>query len=151
MLRLRRSMAYRMRMSFRLVSLAAVCAALVLSGCSGTAEVPPGLQRPEHGHTSQATLTPKPVPTTPARKGESFTTVTMPAAYAPKAPTKSGTDEYRCFLIDPCTTSSSSKRGPASLPRPGSWTPPSLVMAGPALAVLVWTAAGAAIWMTQAG
>ena len=73
-------MAYRMRMSFRLVSLAAVCAALVLSGCSGTAEVPPGLQRPEHGHTSQATLTPKPVPTTPARKGESFTTVTMPAA-----------------------------------------------------------------------
>ncbi len=94
-------MAYRMRMSFRLVSLAAVCAALVLSGCSGTGEVPPGLQRPEHGHTSQATLTPKPVPTTPARKGESFTTVTMPAAYAPKAPTKSGTDEYRCFLIDP--------------------------------------------------
>ena len=37
----------------------------------------------------------------PLRKGESRMTVTMPEAYTPSAPTGVGTDDYRCFLLDP--------------------------------------------------
>lgn len=39
-------------------------------------------------------------PQAPLRKGERFVDVAMPAAYTPKAPT-TGTDDYRCFLLDP--------------------------------------------------
>jgi hypothetical protein len=39
-------------------------------------------------------------PAAPARAGERLTTVPMPAAYTPRAP-NGGTDEYRCFLLDP--------------------------------------------------
>ncbi|GAA2498844.1 hypothetical protein GCM10009858_41490 [Terrabacter carboxydivorans] len=46
-----------------------------------------------------------PTPTTPAapvalRRGETMRTVTSPVAYTPKAPT-TGTDDYRCFVLDP--------------------------------------------------
>ncbi len=37
----------------------------------------------------------------PLRAGERRATVTMPAAYTPSAPTGVGTDDYRCFLLDP--------------------------------------------------
>lgn len=37
----------------------------------------------------------------PLRKGERRVTVTMPAAYTPSAPNDVGTDDYRCFLLDP--------------------------------------------------
>lgn len=36
----------------------------------------------------------------PLRAGEKFLDLTMPAPYTPKAPT-TGTDDYRCFLLDP--------------------------------------------------
>src|SRR6476646_3795349 len=44
-------------------------------------------------------------PVTPARvaalrTGETMRTVTSPVAYTPKAPT-TGTDDYRCFVLDP--------------------------------------------------
>jgi hypothetical protein len=42
---------------------------------------------------------PRPAPA-PLRAGESRRTIAMPAAYVPKAPT-GGTDDYRCFLLDP--------------------------------------------------
>lgn len=35
------------------------------------------------------------------RKGERRLTLTMPASYTPSAPTGAGTDDYRCFLLDP--------------------------------------------------
>ncbi|WP_244945669.1 monooxygenase [Couchioplanes caeruleus] len=43
------------------------------------------------------------MPTQPLRAGERFAQVTMPEAYTP-APPAGGTDEYRCFLVDPGLT-----------------------------------------------
>jgi hypothetical protein len=37
----------------------------------------------------------------PLRKGEDRMTLTMPETYTPSAPYGSGTDDYRCFLLDP--------------------------------------------------
>ena len=37
----------------------------------------------------------------PLRAGERRMTLAMPAAYRPSAPTGVGTDDYRCFLLDP--------------------------------------------------
>ena len=39
-------------------------------------------------------------PSAPLRVGERFTTLTVPRAYTPRPP-NGGTDEYRCFLVDP--------------------------------------------------
>jgi hypothetical protein len=44
-----------------------------------------------------------PPPAVPLRAGERFLTVTMPQPYTPSAPS-GGTDEYRCFLVDPKLT-----------------------------------------------
>ena len=40
----------------------------------------------------------------------------MPAAYTPQAPTDQGTDDYRCFLLDPDLTSSAFVTGVDVLP-----------------------------------
>ena len=48
-----------------------------------------------HGHEVEATK-PKPL-----RQGEKRMTLSMPAAYTPSAPNGTGTDDYRCFLLDP--------------------------------------------------
>jgi hypothetical protein len=40
----------------------------------------------------------------PLREGEQRMTLTMPAAYTPEAPYGRGTDDYRCFLLDPGLT-----------------------------------------------
>jgi hypothetical protein len=37
----------------------------------------------------------------PLRAGEKRMTLTMPTAYTPSAPTGVGTDDYRCFVLDP--------------------------------------------------
>jgi hypothetical protein len=37
----------------------------------------------------------------PLRKGERFVDLKMPEPYTPKAPTAPGTDDYRCFILDP--------------------------------------------------
>jgi len=50
------------------------------------------------GHASAGTARPKPVP---LRSGEKRLTLTMPVEYTPSAPTGVGTDDYRCFLLDP--------------------------------------------------
>jgi hypothetical protein len=49
----------------------------------------------DHAHTA------KPVKLQPLRAGEKRMTLQMPAAYTPSAPTGNGTDDYRCFLLDP--------------------------------------------------
>jgi hypothetical protein len=51
-----------------------------------------------HGHGAGATK-PKPL-----RAGEKRMTLRMPAAYTPSAPNETGTDDYRCFLLDPHLT-----------------------------------------------
>lgn len=47
------------------------------------------------GHYSE------PAKSKPLRAGESRTTIAMPGSYTPSAPYGTGTDDYRCFLLDP--------------------------------------------------
>ncbi|KQV67554.1 hypothetical protein ASC64_09925 [Nocardioides sp. Root122] len=49
----------------------------------------------EHGHYAE------PAKARPLRAGESRTTIAMPGSYTPSAPYGTGTDDYRCFLLDP--------------------------------------------------
>jgi hypothetical protein len=54
----------------------------------------------QHGGTAPGGAEDVDVPTTPLRTGERYVDVAMPAPYEPEAP-GSGTDDYRCFLLDP--------------------------------------------------
>lgn len=87
--------------------LAAVTAAtMLLAACSGgtepatstTGEPPeraPASAHDDHGDP------PEPVRAVPLRDGEQRLTVKMPEPYTPSAPEDVGTDDYRCFLLDP--------------------------------------------------
>src|SRR5689334_22959572 len=75
------------------LALAVVVAAL-LTGCAA-APTPVVSANPHAGHSQS----PAPPPG-PLREGEHFTAVQLPEPYTPKPPT-GGTDEYRCFLVDP--------------------------------------------------
>jgi len=76
------------------ITLAAL--ALVLAGC-GDDKVTggPAPTTPSDHHSST------PAPEKPLRTGEQRLTVAMPTPYTPSAPTGIGTDDYRCFLLDP--------------------------------------------------
>ncbi len=84
----------------------ALALALALAGCGGDAELPAAL-RSADGHTSShspstpATATAPAVKDVALRADERFLTVRLPAPYTPKAPEGVGTDDYRCFLVDP--------------------------------------------------
>ena len=43
----------------------------------------------------------EPAKSRPLRAGETRTTIAMPGSYTPSAPYGAGTDDYRCFLLDP--------------------------------------------------
>ena len=43
----------------------------------------------------------EPARSKPLRAGETRTTIAMPGSYTPSAPYGAGTDDYRCFLLDP--------------------------------------------------
>jgi len=55
-------------------------------------------------------------PPAPLRAGERFVRLTMPRAYTPQPPS-GGTDEYRCFLVDPKFTAKSYITGSQFLPQ----------------------------------
>ncbi len=89
---------------------------MLLAGCSGAdSQDAAGPGHQGHGtepaepsdSTEQATGhsghsgTAKPVKSAPLRKGESRVTVEMGESYTPSAPYGTGTDDYRCFLLDP--------------------------------------------------
>ena len=100
-------------------ALAALLAAglLALSACSGsdgsgeadqtatqpadsptsasTADAGEGAQAGHSGHYAE------PAKSRRLRAGETRTTIAMPGAYTPSAPYGTGTDDYRCFLLDP--------------------------------------------------
>ncbi|WP_167736782.1 hypothetical protein [Nocardioides sp. 1609] len=95
-------------------ALAGVAAALALlvSGCQSAGsepdaavpatavEVPsesPSAHPAGHGAHTGA----EPAREVPLRRGERRATLAMPAAYTPAAPYGTGTDDYRCFLLDP--------------------------------------------------
>ena len=69
-------------------------AALTLVSC-GDSDSPPSTKAEAHHHS-----TADPPSGEPLRDGERFLDLAMPKPYKPKAPT-TGTDDYRCFLLDP--------------------------------------------------
>ena len=93
-----------------LIALAAT-ATLLLTACGGTGATSDdgptsATQSPSEtiepvttGHDDHANA--KPAKEVPLRKGERRATLQMPAAYTPSAPFGAGTDDYRCFLLDP--------------------------------------------------
>ncbi len=82
--------------------LAATALAVAVSGCSG-ADLPDSLSgRDAHpAHPAGATRTTASAPEIPLRAGERFDRLRLPEPYTPAAPTSGGTDDYRCFLLDP--------------------------------------------------
>lgn len=62
-----------------------------------TATASPEADHSEHAQQAGAA----PVRHKPLRDGERRVTVRMPEDYTPSAPTGVGTDDYRCFLLDP--------------------------------------------------
>lgn len=98
----------------------ATALAALLAGCAATMEddaAAPAGTAPTHDSLDEAGhggATPSPhgadhgepvpaeeAPRVPLRDGDRRLTVTMPEAYHPTAPTESGADDYRCFLVDP--------------------------------------------------
>lgn len=67
---------------------------------------------PSHGGHGQF-VPPSPAP---LRAGERFVTLTMEQPYSPSAP-NGGTDEYRCFLVDPKLTTKGFLTGSQFLPQ----------------------------------
>jgi hypothetical protein len=100
----------------RLGGLAAGAAVvMVTAACGNGAVSPAGAASPtaaEHaGHGSAA------IPVAaPLRPGERFTTLTMTQPYEPVAPA-GGTDEYRCFLVDPKLTGTAYLTGSQFMPQ----------------------------------
>lgn len=100
------------------LAVAGVVALLTLAACGGgnpTPEAAPG--SPTSGHHSHApSASTSPAARTPLRDGERRVEVRMPAAYTPSPPTGKGTDDYRCFLLDPEITEDSFVTGFDVLP-----------------------------------
>ena len=67
----------------------------------------------DHATTHGNGKTPKP---RPLRQGEDRVTLTMDAPYTPSPPTGVGTDDYRCFLLDPKLAKDSYLTGTNVLP-----------------------------------
>ena len=79
--------------------IAAAAATLLLAACGSTPQPEhPGAHSTPTQHTSHSTAA---VPTKALRPGERRVEVTMPESYTPSPPTGVGTDDYRCFLLDP--------------------------------------------------
>ena len=95
-------------MATRLTLAVAAASLLVLAGCGDGAR-----QAGEPAPAAQPTATPAPadrhpveaVKPRPLRPGESRMALHIPKAYTPSAPRGAGTDDYRCFLLDPHLTS----------------------------------------------
>jgi hypothetical protein len=84
-----------------LAVLALLLAACGTGGSGGQADSAPKAEptptHTDHPEPAQAA----PVKNKPLRPGEHRVTVRMPEDYTPSAPTGVGTDDYRCFLLDP--------------------------------------------------
>ena len=97
------------------VTAVAAIFAVVLTGAwagrdDQAAPVPRGT--PAHGHSAAVPAPPE----APLREGERFVTLRLPQPYTPKAPAAPGTDDYRCFLLDPGLTEESVVTGINVLP-----------------------------------
>jgi len=84
----------------------AAAALVLLAACGSGGGDGDAKAEPTKASTSQSapatgTTTTAPAKGRPLRAGERKVTVRMPSAYTPSAPTGVGTDDYRCFLLDP--------------------------------------------------
>ena len=106
-------MNYRKRVVRRLVGGAVLLGVLIAgSSCSSNApQEPPAVSSPHTAHTGKSAT-----PAAPLRGGERFITLSMPQPYTPVAP-NGGTDEYRCFLVDPGLTKEAFLTGSRFLPQ----------------------------------
>lgn len=98
-------------------AVALLAAAVLLVGCGTSAGGDAGAvpsSAPASGHSAgDAASTPSPAP---LRAGEQFRTLALPdGAYQPAAP-HGGTDDYRCFLLDPALTAETFVTGVQVLP-----------------------------------
>jgi Copper type II ascorbate-dependent monooxygenase, C-terminal domain len=90
-----------------LLGLLVAGAACGSNGAAESSAAPAG-----HGaHSARPGLSPKPL-----RAGERFVELSLPEPYPPAAP-NGGTDEYRCFLVDPAVTESGFLTGSQFLPQ----------------------------------
>ncbi len=106
-------------MTPRLAPVAAATAVLLLLvGCASTGQPPAAAPSTSTTTTSPATHQhpTTTAPEAPLRAGERFVTLRLPTAYVPKAPAEPGTDDYRCFLLDPKITTKSVVTGINVLP-----------------------------------
>ena len=107
---------------FRL--LVAAAAVLALTGCGPGADEPtaseptqrtPSASESATDHATKHGDAKAPEPR-PLRKGEQRVTLTMDEPYTPSPPTGVGTDDYRCFLLDPKLAKDSYLTGTNVLP-----------------------------------
>lgn len=95
---------------------AALTAAVLVASCGnstdGAKDPAPAATAPAGSHAGHFSAP----PAQPLRAGERFQELAMPAQYTPKAP-NGGTDEYRCFLIDPKLTKEAYLTGSQFLPQ----------------------------------
>ena len=81
--------------------------ALALAGCGAGSELPANLRGDAAHPTTHAAPPTAPSASAtqaadvPLRSGERFQSIRLPADYSPEAPEGTGTDDYRCFLVDP--------------------------------------------------
>jgi hypothetical protein len=100
----------------RLVAAAMALALLGASAACGGDDTPDAPAAPaDSTHSSHGATSPPPSPV-PARAGERFVTLKMPEPYTPAAP-NGGTDEYRCFLVDPGLSTKGYLTGSQFLPQ----------------------------------
>ncbi len=84
-----------------------LAAALAVAGCSSTGqdESPKAQDQAGHsdhtGHAGHDGVTAAPVQGKPLRAGERLVRMQMAEPYTPSAPYGKGTDDYRCFVLDP--------------------------------------------------
>lgn len=96
--RLRRGAAAAVALAFALTTLVACGPAEKEQPEAASSTSPGGTTAPADDHAV------KPAQEVPLRPGEHRMTLTMPEAYTPSAPNGIGTDDYRCFLLDPHLT-----------------------------------------------
>ncbi|GAA2854339.1 hypothetical protein Acy02nite_49300 [Actinoplanes cyaneus] len=89
-------------------------AALLLLAACGSTETPTAAPAPSSPHTGHSAASAP--PPTSLRAGERFVDLALPQPYTPQGP-NGGTDDYRCFLVDPGLTTTSYLTGSQFLPQ----------------------------------
>jgi hypothetical protein len=102
-------------MRFRRLAVAPLATLLLVAACASDPVTPAAEALPSAGpHAGHSAASA--APPVALREGERFVDLKLPRPYAPAAP-NGGTDEYRCFLVDPGLTTSAYLTGSRFLPQ----------------------------------